>query len=155
MVKWNSRNWLYWLPMLVLPITSGALGLLVFSWTSSSREVGDTQVILSPQKVRVCGFAISAISYEETAIFNTATADNSAQFFYIIHTHKLIPSLKSADTKQGNLLLCETTCDGLQSVQEGRSAPVSGLVAENHPCQTTVAFPAGHNERVKRQNNKH
>ena len=50
-------------PMLVLPMTSGATGCLVLSWTSSSREAGHTQVILSPRKVKVCGFAVSAISW--------------------------------------------------------------------------------------------
>lgn len=34
----------------------------------------------------------------------------------------------------------------LQSVQEGRSAPVSGPAAETLPCQTAVAFPGGHEE---------
>ncbi len=58
--------------MLVFPMTSGAFGLLVFSWTSSSSEAGDTQLILSPQKVSVCGFAVSAISCGESAVFYIA-----------------------------------------------------------------------------------
>lgn len=71
-VKWKSRNWFYWSPMLVFPMTSGALGLLVFIWTSSSSEAGETQVILSPWKVSVCGLATSAINCGKKCRFNTA-----------------------------------------------------------------------------------
>lgn len=55
LVQWVS-------PMLVFPMISGAFGFMDFSWTSSSKVAGDTQVTLSPKKVRVCGFDVSAIN---------------------------------------------------------------------------------------------
>lgn len=47
--------------MLVFPKTSGASGFLDFSWTRSSSVAGQTQVTLSPTKVRVRGSDASAI----------------------------------------------------------------------------------------------
>lgn len=49
--------------------------------------------------------------------------------------------------------ICKTSSSDSRSVQEGRSAPVSGPVAETLPRRTTVAFPGGHHERIKK--NKH
>lgn len=49
-------------PMLVFPMISGAFGFMDLSWTRSSRVAVDTQVTLSPKKVRVFGFDVSAIN---------------------------------------------------------------------------------------------
>lgn len=48
--------------MLVFPMISGAFGFMDLSWTRSSRVAVDTQVTLSPKKVRVFGFDVSAIN---------------------------------------------------------------------------------------------
>lgn len=64
----QTANTVYWSPMLVFPMTSGALGLLAFILTSSSSVAGDTQVILSPWKVSVCGLTDSAISWEKRVL---------------------------------------------------------------------------------------
>lgn len=48
--------------MLVFPMISGAFGFMDLTWTRSSRVAGDTQVTLSPKKVRVSGFDVSAIN---------------------------------------------------------------------------------------------